>query len=116
MAFAVRLEGFQGQVREPSFTLEPCWWPQNQLREDLRFSKSDGKDGYLDYTADLSVAEVRELHERFRANASQGTYDCPDWQKIIQPELAELDLVLGPQADEYSHFRVTVFEWESGLG
>jgi len=115
MAFAIRITGYTRKANEPSFEMEPPWWPEKELRDDPRFQASQA-DGYLDYTADLSVAEARALHERFKPRASRGVFAFAGWQKIIRPMLAELDLVFGPRADEFSRFRVVVFEWESGMG
>ena len=116
MAFAVRITGCPKAASAPPFELEPPWWPEKELREDPRFQPPSAGGGYLDYAADLSLPEFRALHERFRPRAGRGVFSWEDWQKIIRPMLAQLDLVSGPRADEFTRFRVVVFEWESGLG
>jgi hypothetical protein len=115
MAFSVRITGYSKATKEPLLEMEPAWWPVDELKNDSRLRASDAH-GYLDYDADLSVEEARELHERYKPAATQGVYDYGPWQKLIQPMLKELDLALGPWAPEFSHFHVHVFEWESGLG
>ena len=114
MAFSVRLTGRPVRSGEPAFTIEPSWWPAGELRSDPRLRESVN-DGYLDYQAELSIAEARALHERFRAAAVGGVFDCGPWQEIIWPMLAELDAVFGPRAAEFAGFTLSVFEWESGF-
>lgn len=116
MAFLVRVIGYSKETKEPSFEMEPPWWPDRELREDSKFQSSNTSGGYLDYVAHLSVEEARAMHERFRPIATQGVYEYSGWQKVIRPMLDELDLVFGSRAQEFSHFLVGVFEWESGLG
>ncbi len=114
MAFSVRIIG---QPEDPSasvFRMEPPWWPEKELRDDHRFQKVE-TGGYLDYSADLSLAAARALHERFKPRAGRGAFAGADWQKIIRPMLEELDRVFDPRAGDFSGFRVVVFEWESGL-
>ena len=94
--------------------MEPPWWSAKELKDDPRMQETV-TDGYLDYLAILSVAEVRALHEQFRPAASRGVFAAEAWQEIIRPMLAELDAVLGPRAAEFGKFELCVFEWESGL-
>ena len=115
MAFFVRVIGYSKETKEPSFKMEPPWWSDRELREDSRFQASNAAGGYLDYDADLSVEDAREMHERFKPRATAGVYEYSGWQEIIRPMLHELDLVFGSRAHEFSHFHVGVFEWESGL-
>ncbi len=94
--------------------MEPPWWPEQELRNDRRFKKS-AEDGYLDYSAILSIAELREIHERFKSLASFGIYECKAWQDIIRPMIIALNNALYGKTENISHFNVCVFEWESGL-
>ncbi len=96
--------------------MEPRWWDADQLRTDERFVKSNETGSYFDHDADLSVEEMREIHERFRKITSAGLYKHGQWREIIQPMLKELDEALYSGATDYSHFHIRVFEWESGLG
>jgi hypothetical protein len=95
--------------------MEPQWWSAKQLENDERFVVSN--DGsYFDYDADLSIEEMKELHEEFKkAAVADVVYGLDQWQEIINPKLELLDKALYSQSDDYSHFHVTVFEWESGL-
>ncbi len=116
VAFSVRIIGYSKETQEPSFEMEPPWWPKSDLMVDPRFRVSNDTGGYLDYDADLSVEEAREMHEQFKPEATRGVYEYSGWQKLIQPMLKELDLIFVARTHEFSHFRVNVFEWESGLG
>ena len=44
-----------------------------------------------------------------------GGYEIDASQKIIQPMLQELTEALYIFGGLYSHFHITIFEWESGL-
>jgi hypothetical protein len=114
VAFSVRLIGWAERSGESLFRMEPPWWPVRTLKDDPRLQESV-TDGYLDYRATLSAAEVRVLHERFRPEAVRGVFAANAWQEIIQPMLAELDAVLGSRSAEFGKFELCVFEWESGL-
>ncbi len=115
MAFSVRLTGYAQQTGEALFRVEPPWWSASALRADERWGVPTIDAGYVDYHADLGVAETRALHEQYRSRATQGVFADADWQFQIQPMLELLDIIFGVRASEFSHFRVTVFEWESGL-
>ena len=114
MAFSVRIKGItkEGGV---SFTLEPSWWDANELKRDDRFTVTNDTGSYDDYDADLSVEETRALHEQFREATVSGIYGVEGWQSRIRPILDVLDEALEVGNNKYSHFHVTVFEWESGL-
>lgn len=114
MAFAVRITGCGDDGAGPAFEMETPWWPARELREDPRF-RATVDHGYLDYTADLSRDEARELHERFRPRATQGVYAFADWQAILRPLVEELDRALGAPDARELRVHVCVFEWESGL-
>ena len=115
MAYSVRIIGYSKEYRSPILDLEPPWWPAEPLMEDSRFiEKFEGS--YYDYDADLTVEEMRALHLKFRVDATTGVYGSEAWQPQIRPILWELDEALSERAEEFSHFHVNVFEWESGLG
>ena len=114
MAFGVQITGY-ARTGETAFTMEPPWWPVNELKADPRFRATIDPGNYLDYTADLSVVMVRELHERFKPRATQGGFACAAWTELIRPMIEELDAALGPPGLDCLDVRVTVFEWESGL-
>ena len=50
----------------------------------------------------------------FKPVATEGVYEYDAWQERIQPILKELDEALYQNSDLYAHFKVHVFEWESG--
>ena len=115
MAFSVRIIGISKKTGKALLDMEPQWWRANQLEDDERFVMSN--DGsYFDYDADLSIEEMKDLHEQFkRAAITDTVYGSDQWQEIIQSKLELLDKALYSETDQYSHFHVTVFEWESGL-
>ena len=104
MAFSVKLKGYSHH-HDLLLELEPGWWRERELMADPRFVESID-NGYSDFDADLSVAETRELHEKYREKAHEGYAETRE----------ALDQALDEYAAEYSHFHVQVFEWETGLG
>jgi hypothetical protein len=115
MAFSVQVFGYSRATGEKALELELRWWVPGMLWDDPRFIHSNDTGSYSDYDADLSVEEMRELHERFLPAATSGVFEHPHWQAVLQPKLRRLHDALYERADEFSHFRVNVFEWESGL-
>jgi hypothetical protein len=113
VAFSVKIIGYAGAGKQ-IFDMEPPWWDQAELRQDPRMRKTVS-DGYLDYDAELSTQEARDLHEHFRPRATRGAFADEAWQEIIQPMLRQLDAYLGRKPEHLSHCRIHVFEWESGL-
>ncbi len=114
MAFFVKVIGYSSARSEPLFERELPWWDKSELTRQVTFHKSFS-NGFLDYEVDLPVEKARALHEYFRPHASRGPYTYEAWQKIIQPLLQELDAVFSTQAQEFSHFKIQILEWESGL-
>lgn len=115
MAYFVRVVGHARSDGRASFTMEPPWWDRRELQELVDF-REQISHGYLDHQAELSVERTRELHDHFRPHATSGGYAYEGWQNLIRPMLRDLDDVLGPRAHEFSHFRIEIMEWESGLG
>ena len=116
MAFAVLITGYSKDAGQVLLKVEPPWWYADQLRNDDRFAHTNETGSYSDYDADVSLEEMREIHEEFRLAATTGVYENHEWQARIQPMLKELDEALSAGSDAYSHFHICVFEWESGLG
>ena len=114
MAFSVRVKGISkdGGVL---FTLEPLWWDANELKRADRFVVTNDTGSYSDYDADFSIEETRTLHEKFREATVSGIYGVEGWKSRIQPMMEVLDNALQAGSEKYSHFHVTIFEWESGL-
>ena len=113
MAFSVKIQGIAKKKGKVLLSMEPSWWDTHKFINDDRFMESK-EGGYLDYDADVSIEEMREIHEKFRPEANRLISGSVEWQKVIQPKLKELDDALYSRADEYSHFYMNVFEWESG--
>ncbi len=64
---------------------------------------------------ECSVDQARELHDHFKSHTKSGAYAYEGWQQVIQPRLEELDAVFTTRAQEFSRFRIQIFEWELGL-
>jgi hypothetical protein len=114
LPFDVSVSGISKVDGAVLFKLEPVWWPADWLREDSRFKDVDINLSYKDYFADLSVDELKIMHEQFKPTATAGVYKYEGWQERIQPILKELEEAIYDNSDIYAHFRVHVFEWESG--
>lgn len=115
MAYDVMIAGVS-KDGEPLFQLDPVlWWDSDELVEDDRFIMKQETSSYTDHVADFNLDDMRALHEHFRAYATQGVYADELWQENIQPIMKALDTALYKQPSLYDHFRVMVFEWESGL-
>lgn len=116
MAFSVKISGISKETGGAVLHMEPPWWNADQLTKDKRFVVSNETGSYFDYDTNVSVKEMRELHEGFRLAAVTGVYGSDGWQKVITPMLQKLDEALYSQQAVYSYFHITVFEWETGLG
>ena len=114
MPFGVIVTGISKVDGEDLFRLEPVWWNADWLRKDERFKQVDLNQSYYDYMAELSVEEVKQLHEHFKSVATEGVYKYDAWQERIQPIIKELEEALYRNPDLYAHIKVHVFEWESG--
>jgi hypothetical protein len=115
MAFFTRLTGYSMDTGELLYEAEPPWWAKDELAQHLQFDRRESS-GYLDYAATISARAAADLHNKLRPNATRGVFGCVDWQRVIQPMLLELDEIFGARIDQFSHFRVELREWESGLG
>lgn len=116
MAHSVKATGVSTHTGALLLEMELPWWDADQLVEDDRFAISKEAVGYLDYDAELTVDEMRMLHERFRLAATSGVFAFDEWQKVLQPRLEALDQILYAHTDAPAVFHVSVFEWDSGLG
>lgn len=113
-AKSVRIDFHTSGATAPVLSLEPRWWDKEALRRDPRFVESNETGSYFDWDADLSLAEFRELHERFRPLANQGVFEYSGWQARIGPELEQIDAAVAGDLGPIRHVHVAVFEWESG--
>ncbi|MEJ1385448.1 MAG: hypothetical protein RPV21_13940 [Candidatus Sedimenticola sp. (ex Thyasira tokunagai)] len=95
--------------------MEPQWWNAKELKRDERFIESSKRGFYNDYDADLSLDETKELYDRYKGNVTT-------MQKLLCLKLWHLSLpckklydALFTPSQKFSHFRVNITEWESGL-
>jgi hypothetical protein len=111
MAFSTKIIGWSKETGKMLYVKEhipgwDCW----QLMEDKRF-ESEVSNGYLDYSARLSINEVKELNLRFKPKKDSYL----NTEKYFKKEIKDLNDVLQTAHLYFSDFTVVVFEWESGL-
>lgn len=116
MATSIRLTGFSKKDGSQLLCIEPCWWVIGELNQNVKMNWVESNDtgSYRDDDADISVEEARTLHEQFKPYAFQGIYSLPDTHHFIKPDLDAIELAVGKGANEFAHFHVCVFEWDSG--
>ncbi|MES9883452.1 MAG: hypothetical protein ABW185_21520 [Sedimenticola sp.] len=115
MASSVKITGYSKSNGEVLMEMEPLWWNAKELKNDERFAVSRKGRLYHDYGANLSLAELQELYDRYKGNTTTT-------QKLLCFKLWRLSLpckklydALNSRSQKYSHFHVKVVEWESGL-
>jgi hypothetical protein len=106
MAFSIALTAYAKDGTK-ILSEDPYWWDKNALMEDPRFTCKNETGSYFDFFADLSYAEARALHEKYRPEANA-------WGDK-SPQLATLDALFARPASDFSRFRVLVYEWDTGL-
>jgi hypothetical protein len=115
MAFSVKITGYSKADGKTLMEIEPHWWSTKDLMQDNRFVKAHEGRRYYDYNADLSLGEMRELHDRYKDNVTSiQKFLCFRFKKF-SPPCRELHDALHRRSHKYSGFHVNVFEWESGL-
>ena len=114
MAYEVEIHGYSkgGAI---IFNMKPSWWSSYRLIKDDRFESFEVNRGYLDYGATLSIDEMRVLHENFKNDTKTAAPSTPEWQKIIDSNIEDLEVVLYEKSNDYSKFSVNINEWESGF-
>ena len=116
MGFSVKITGYSKADDEVLMEIEPHWWNAKELVRDERFvvQPRNGRI-YYNYDADLSLTEMRELHERYKANVTTiQKWLCFKFKKL-SPQCRNLQDALFYRSHKYSRFHVNVSEWESGL-
>lgn len=131
MATDLRFEGI-GKSGEVVFSIEPGWWDLSE--EQFNWVESHFNASYRDWDVDISFAEARYLHEKFKPKlvemiqyneqcvisykASPGMEsvvgEYEDYCTKLRSELATIDAALVNAENTISHFHLTEFEWDSG--
>ena len=107
MAFDTKIIGWSKETGKALYIKDHIpGWDYRELIKDDRF-KSEVSFGYLDYSARLTIAEIRELNLSF--NPKKNSY------KFIKKEIKDFNDVLQTAHLYFSDFTVQVMEWESGL-
>ena len=114
MAFSVRISGYHKGSSTAAWSIEPRWWEPKSLLKYKQFETKNETGSYQDYLADFTPEELKEAHEFYKSSMKEGVFADSSWKSIIAPQLEKLDTALDEDGNEYSHFEVLVFEWESG--
>ena len=115
MAFSLKVTGYSRKDGRALMEIEPNWWDAQELMQDRRFAEPQQQGRFQHYHADLSLDEMRELHDRYKGNVTTiQRWLCFRFKKL-SPPCRELHHALHRRSRNYSHFHVNVFEWESGL-
>jgi hypothetical protein len=115
MAFAVKITGYSKADEKVLMEIEPSWWDAGELMRDTRFVQSRKGRVYCAYDADLTLTEMRELHERYKGNVTTvQKWLCFRFNRL-SPPCRNLQDALFHRPHRYSRFHVNVFEWDSGL-
>lgn len=117
MARSIRLIGISKADGSNLLRVEPTWWAIDEIDQVVKFNWIESNDtgSYTDFNADITVDEARTLHEHFKLHATRGMFSGVDTQEFIKPDLDAIEASVGARAVEFSHFRVCIFEWESGM-
>ncbi len=115
MSYAIKITGYSKTNHRMLMDVEPDWWNAEELVQDSRFIECIKRRFYRNYEADLSLEEVRDLHERYKNNVNTvQKFLCSKLRRASSP-CQKLHGVLFRAFDNYSHFRVEIFEQELGL-
>ena len=140
MAFSISFSGISKKDGLELFVIEPAWWEISKLEQKVKYLWIESNDGsYSDRDADISIDEARILHKQFksrlvkdiayntecieserkqkgtRAFSAARLKDYVKHVSKLQSYLTTLDSAVGESAENFSHFHVRVFEWDSGL-
>ena len=111
MVFAVNIKGHSSDQFEVLLDIDIFWWDTNELRKDSRFVERYPYSRFFNsYVANLSVDEVKVIHEKYKPLAASGKYANSKWQDIIQPLVTNIDSALNFHSGEYSYFHLIIFE------
>lgn len=138
MAYSVRFTGFSKSDGSELLNIEPSWWSVGDLKKYLtcKWKVSNDTGSYRDEDADILIDQARMLHQKFAPIAldritfnencirserlksdEYAAIRLADYVKCVAEQKAEfdsIDLAVGADSDQFSHFHVCIFEWESG--
>ena len=114
MAYVLSITGYSKTDGKESFYLEPFWWRQQEFTEDPLVKKIV-EGGFLDYEANLSAEELLEMHTHYKPYLSDDWYQTEGWQKLIKERVGALEWATNEGANEFSHFIVGLYAWDSGM-
>ena len=113
--YSVKITGFSKEDGQILMRAEPHWWDARELVSDNRFIETRRNQTDYDYDADLSLEELRELHERYKRDFTRfHKWLCFKFGKLA-PSCKKLQKAMTYRSYRYSHFHVTISERESGL-
>ncbi|MET0103917.1 MAG: hypothetical protein ABW072_02105 [Sedimenticola sp.] len=115
MSFSVKVTGYSKSDGTALVEMAPGWWNALDLIKDERFLESHRRGNCRDFVAELSPEEVRELHVRYRKDGSTMQKLLCFKLRKLSPSCKRLHDALFKRADSFSHFHVSIAEFESGL-
>lgn len=138
MAYGLRLSGIGKKAAKELFRIEPTWWKISEVRELVAqdWITTNQTGSYSDDHVDISLDEARKLHERFKPeilktiaynvsclkshktstseHAPKLVEDYSEYLSQLEEELYSIEAALGSDADNFAHFQLCIFEWDSG--
>jgi len=114
MAYMFAVKGYSKTDGKEILHLEPFWWNRKELRDDPRL-KEIVEGGFADYEAKLSADELRELRDRYTSRANEQKNESELSQRMIHDRSEQLDWAIEEGADNFSHFTLGFYEWDSGM-
>ena len=98
MTFFVTITGLSATDDDPLWSMETAWWGSGDLTDDSHFKDVSWTPGYRDYEAVLAVEEAKAL------------------AALCGERIRDLDCKLANRDGQLARVKMTVFEFESGLG
>lgn len=138
MASTIRFSGISKSDGSKVFCIEPDWWDDAEFQSSTNFHwiETNETGSYVDRDVDISADEAQKLHDHFRQKlvekiaynmrcrdaeklrtdqyASKRLADYALYAELLQTNLDSIDSALGVNAADFSHFHLTISQWESG--
>ena len=138
MAYSIRFSGV-GKDGATLFSLEPHWWVVSKLVKVVTtgWVTTNDTGSYQDDDVDIPQEVASTLHKMFKPellHLIEFNTECVESTKLdtdqhaasrldqytkyvgeLNSALETIEAALGKDAENYSHFHVCVFEWDSGL-
>ena len=115
MAYTIKITGYSKTDDKALVEMEPDWWDADELMQDNRFTEKIRARGYRGFDADLSISEMRDLHEHYKKNVTTiQKWLCFKFKRLSRP-CRKMQEALFDRSGRYARFHVRISEWDSGL-